>query len=282
MDNDHPSISIQKLWEGALAQLEMQLTRAIFDTYLRSTKAIEIDAKGALVIETPSIYAADTLEHRHTKTVTATLNRLGFNGKVRFIAQIVESDGQGELDDLAKPTAFFQSELTDGQIHLVNWDPITRGYIQLPAYSVLFWSPYLGHGPFVTWQTIRSLAQLKQPMPLLKDLAAMVANNQPQKLIGREDRGTEGWLDALSREKVFWYEKRGKKYNFLALENLPLLSPTQVLKLPKYLQKEHKRFIDQSRLDYEEWCQLPLTTLSKGISPGKRTKRKSENLRVGK
>ncbi len=64
-----------ELWQQALEQLELQLTRNTFDTWLRSTEGIAIDDH-TLTVSVPNAYARDWLSQRLLPTIQETLRRL--------------------------------------------------------------------------------------------------------------------------------------------------------------------------------------------------------------
>jgi chromosomal replication initiator protein len=66
--------SAQKLWQAVLGELQLQMTRATFDTWLRGSQVIAFD-DGALVVHVRHAYAVDWLENRLLPVVRRTLQR---------------------------------------------------------------------------------------------------------------------------------------------------------------------------------------------------------------
>ncbi|HQJ11566.1 MAG TPA: DnaA N-terminal domain-containing protein, partial [Anaerolineae bacterium] len=54
----------QRLWQAALGELELQLTRAMFDTWLRDSRCITLEDDHCLVIGVKNGYAVEWLENR--------------------------------------------------------------------------------------------------------------------------------------------------------------------------------------------------------------------------
>jgi hypothetical protein len=83
MSRDH-------LWNAALGELELQMTRATFDKWLRDSKLVGCN-NGTYVIGVESDYAAEWLEHRLLATIKRTLARLnGRATRVEFV--VVDGD----------------------------------------------------------------------------------------------------------------------------------------------------------------------------------------------
>lgn len=89
------SINSQRLWQSALGELELQMTRATFDTWLRDTHCIGIENNNTLIIGVRNGYAVEWLEHRLYPVVQRTLNRLT-NKKMETRFVVWESKRPGE------------------------------------------------------------------------------------------------------------------------------------------------------------------------------------------
>ncbi len=73
-----------RAWEAALADLELEMTKGTFDTWVRGTFPLRTEP-GRLVVGVPNVYAKDWLENRLLKTVGRALSRvLGHGVDVAF------------------------------------------------------------------------------------------------------------------------------------------------------------------------------------------------------
>ncbi len=64
-----------KLWRAALRELQLQMTKATFDTWVKSTTAVALE-DGTLIVAVRNVYAKQWLEHRLFGIVQRTLERL--------------------------------------------------------------------------------------------------------------------------------------------------------------------------------------------------------------
>ena len=88
----------QMAWQAALGQLQMDMPKASYDTWVRNTKVINA-SEGIFTIGVQNAYARDWLDSRLTSTVSRLLTGLlGFPQQVRFIVHHHE-DVEGELED---------------------------------------------------------------------------------------------------------------------------------------------------------------------------------------
>ncbi|HLC23459.1 MAG TPA: DnaA/Hda family protein, partial [Dehalococcoidia bacterium] len=62
----------QEIWETALGQLEIQVTRSVYDTWLKSTSGLTFH-DGCFVVSVPTPFVAESLETRFQSLVKKTL-----------------------------------------------------------------------------------------------------------------------------------------------------------------------------------------------------------------
>ena len=92
-DDDDPS---NRIWERVLAELELEMTRATFNTHLRRSRLVAYD-DGIFTVAVVNEYAKDWLEHRLAPLVCRVLRRLTGRDEVsvRFVA---ETEWAGQAD----------------------------------------------------------------------------------------------------------------------------------------------------------------------------------------
>ncbi|MBN1486269.1 MAG: chromosomal replication initiator protein DnaA [Anaerolineae bacterium] len=92
----------QRLWQATLGELELQMTRATFDTWLRDTNCIGLEDDDTLVVGVKNGYAVEWLEHRLYTMIQRTLYRIaGQELKARFV--VWEEKGLTQQDEATTP-----------------------------------------------------------------------------------------------------------------------------------------------------------------------------------
>ena len=80
-----PSRNPNTIWETAYGQLQLQMPRETFDTWLRSARLIAHE-DGTYILGVANIYAREWLEHRLKKVIMRTLSQIaGRSVEVRFV-----------------------------------------------------------------------------------------------------------------------------------------------------------------------------------------------------
>lgn len=259
------------LWKQALAQIELQTTKATFDTWLRGTTGqIEDDI---LTVTVANSFAKEWLENRLIVCIQRTVDELA--GKPVDI-QFAISNGNGAEPAETPPSPAPQSGPERLAVELVSFDPTQHGFVMTANYAVRFWQPYLrslgaSACPFALWVALKSFAYDagKNIWPSIQTLADICGDGQRYKILGRAERKNcrriTGSMEVLEEQRIVYIIKSGHgrltNYRFRVLENLPLLTPRQLERLSPRLQEAHKRWIKQCQLDYEEWEQLTFFSL---------------------
>ncbi|MCH7488442.1 MAG: chromosomal replication initiator protein DnaA [Chloroflexi bacterium] len=95
--------SPQALWETALGQLELQVTRPNFDTWLRNTAGLEME-DGRLIVGVPSDFCVEWLRSRMSGIVDRTVSRLhGSDLSTTF--QVLGAPAMPDRQDAAAATS---------------------------------------------------------------------------------------------------------------------------------------------------------------------------------
>lgn len=68
-------ISPAQLWAAALGQLQLEIPRPNFETWLKGTQAVRLDGD-TLIVGTPSAFAAEMLERRLASTISRVVERI--------------------------------------------------------------------------------------------------------------------------------------------------------------------------------------------------------------
>jgi chromosomal replication initiator protein len=104
------TMNAQDIWHATLGELQLQMTRATFDTWVRPTYAISY-ADGAMTVGVHSPYAKEWLENRLATTIHRTLTGiLGRSAQVQYIVKDLKSSRESPVEKnepaqplLAKP-----------------------------------------------------------------------------------------------------------------------------------------------------------------------------------
>src|SRR5512142_1564700 len=85
----------KQVWRAALGELQVSLSPANFETWLRDTSLVDVD-ENRFRISVPNGFAKDWLETRYRSLISQTLARVvGYSVQVEFIVKPPETNGNG-------------------------------------------------------------------------------------------------------------------------------------------------------------------------------------------
>src|SRR5947199_9479679 len=88
----------EQIWQTALGQLQMEIPKSTFDTWVRGTTLLTHE-DGSYVVGVHNAYAKDWLENRLSGAVRRTLTGIvGRTVEVRFVVWPAGSNGAGAPD----------------------------------------------------------------------------------------------------------------------------------------------------------------------------------------
>jgi len=90
-------MNADQIWQAALGELQLQMTRPTFDTWLKNTRAISYE-DGTLIIGVHNAYAKDWLDNRLMSIIKRTL--VGIVGRTVEVRFILDVKTLGEDDSL--------------------------------------------------------------------------------------------------------------------------------------------------------------------------------------
>jgi chromosomal replication initiator protein len=95
-------MNAQQAWQSVLGQLQMEMPKASYDTWVRDTHPISYE-NGALTVGVPNAYARDWLESRLASTISRLLvGILDSNVAINFV--VAQSDRQEAVEAEADPS----------------------------------------------------------------------------------------------------------------------------------------------------------------------------------
>src|SRR5258706_10523369 len=103
LESPHRPMDAKQVWRAALGELQVTLSPANFETWLRDTALVEVDDT-RFRISVPNGFAKDWLESRYRSLISQTLGRIvGYGVQVDFFVGAVEVADDDAQDGAAVP-----------------------------------------------------------------------------------------------------------------------------------------------------------------------------------
>jgi|GEM_PF-3421901 len=251
-----------ELWNAMLVELQGQMTKATFDTWVKPSFPISLRGN-VLTLGVRNAYAQQWLSQQ----LSAMLSRTA-----RHVA-----DADIELNFVLKPptekepaTEEAESPPKPGDIYVEFIESPLKPFLLVQKYAIWYWQPLLGSLAFSTWLMLRTLDKVNEGRGikhrLSVEIIALTLDCHRQSLTGRNPsekvEGAFGILNAFHLSRI---DVIGKGHDAMywarVLNAVPLLTPSQVETLPKLLRERHAKFLSDFAIDAEKWEQLEIPTL---------------------
>ena len=109
----------KQVWRAALGELQVSLSPANYETWLKDTTLVDVDGD-RFRVAAPNGFAKDWLENRYRSLIAQTLARVvGYSVNVEFVVQEHESDEPVEAEsreDAARPALTQQVRVEPGRV----------------------------------------------------------------------------------------------------------------------------------------------------------------------
>jgi hypothetical protein len=150
---DQARPTAEKLWEMTLGQLQLQMTRATFDTWLRDTWLVSAD-DGLWQVGVKNDAAREWLENRLHDAVSRTVTNIaGHPVAVEYVVN-------GHKPDFSSNERR-EHLLALAHAEILQFDVYEAGYINHAHYIQRFWGALIGAEAMQVWSYIRSF--FKEP-----------------------------------------------------------------------------------------------------------------------
>lgn len=109
---------LKRTWDAALGDIQLQMTRATFDTWMKGTELVGQEGD-CYIISSPSPYAVEWLENRLQRTIKQTLERhLGGSVALKFVVRTAAaSEAQERRSAVARATTPVTNTLNSNGNH---------------------------------------------------------------------------------------------------------------------------------------------------------------------
>src|SRR6187455_2745726 len=93
----------KQVWRAALGELQVSLSPANYETWVRDTQLIDVDDQ-RFKIAVPNGFAKDWLESRYRSLISQTLARIvGYSVQVEFVVGATGADGTTTTEQATEP-----------------------------------------------------------------------------------------------------------------------------------------------------------------------------------
>lgn len=222
----------RSLWEGALSQIEIEVSKPNFRTWFKETSIVRVE-EGTVFVGVPNPFAKDWLQTKFHRVILRSLRDL--DGGVRAVEYLIVKEGSRreapQSVSVSVPVAAKELPLAD---HYVNREDNLNPRYTFESFVV---------GPFNELAFAASQAVVRQPgiaynplfiygstghgkTHLIQAIGNAIKATHPSKKIFymTSEQFTAGFFQALQSNKMQNFKDRYRKYDVLIMDDIQFFS----------------------------------------------------------
>ncbi len=244
-------MNTRQIWQAALGDLQLQLPRTEFDTWIKETMLVDLEDNQAIV-GTPNIFAREKLEGRYVAPIQDTLNTiLGYPVQVQVVIG-TSGESNGATADVSPPALKApMAQLEQGNYSASNHQPgrVAGGaqQLELPTPRTAMLNPRYTFSSYIVGSSNRlahaaCLAVAEHPAKAYNPLflyggvglgkthllhaignAALDANPEINVLYVSSEKFTNDLINAIRRQNTEEFRLRYRNIDILLIDDIQFI-----------------------------------------------------------
>ena len=228
--SDTKTTNIKQVWEGALNEIELNVSRANFTTWFKNTHLIREDS-GIVYLGVPNSFVKEWLCNKYHKFILKSLRDLSLN--VRGVEYIIVAKGEKELpqDSFEKQTLVKELPLQDLYINKEDnlnpkytFESLVVGPFNELAYAAsqaVYKTPGIAYNPlFIYGKTGLGKTHI------LQAIGNGIKKDSPDKKVFYlpSEKFFLDYVSAVQANKIYIFKEKYRKYDVFIIDDIQFLS----------------------------------------------------------
>ena len=228
--SDTKTTNIKQVWEGALNEIELSVSRANFTTWFKNTHLIKEEA-GIVYLGVPNSFVKEWLCNKYHKFILKSLRDLSLN--VRGVEYIITEKGEKELpqDSLGKQPLIKELPLQD--LYINKEDNLNPRYtfeslvvgsfneLAFAAAQAVHKTPGIAYNPlFIYGKTGLGKTHM------LQAIGNGIKKDSPDKKVFYipSEKFFLDYVSAVQANKIYIFKEKYRKYDVFIMDDIQFLS----------------------------------------------------------
>lgn len=225
-------IEAKKIWETAMAEIELAVSKANFTMWFKDTSILKIE-EGTVYLSVPNIFTKEWLVTKFQSLILKTLRSTSEHIRsLEFVVVRPDTKKKGQEKDIVKTS----NELPLQDLYINKEDNLNPRYT-FETFVV---------GPFNEFAFAASQAVIKRPgitynplffygntghgkTHLIQAIGNHIKNSSPDKRVHyvTSEKFTVDYLNSLKENKVNYFKEKYRKYDVLIMDDIQFFSNTE-------------------------------------------------------
>ncbi|HEY4479836.1 MAG TPA: chromosomal replication initiator protein DnaA [Candidatus Paceibacterota bacterium] len=223
-------IDNKKLWDSVLVEMEMNISKANFNTWFKETSVLKQE-EGTIYLSVPNAFVKDWLINKFHKNILKALRTYGDN--VRSIEYLVSKEGDKKREIEPKTAITYSSELPLHDFYINKEDNLNPRY----TFENFVVGPFNELAHAAAQAVIKKMGVVYNPLfiygntghgktHLIQAIGNTIKNANPARKIYyvTSEKFTSDLVSALQNGKISQVKEKYRKYDVLIMDDIQFLS----------------------------------------------------------
>lgn len=227
-------IDYNKLWESILAEVELTVSRANFNTWFKDTY-IAKEEEGTVYLSVPNAFAKDWLYNKYHNTILKSLRNLSEN--VRALEYIIsKDDGRRRGDDHRSQIQTINRELPLNDYYINKEDNLNPRY----TFESFVVGPFNELAHAAAQAVIKKLGGTYNPLfiyghtghgktHLIQAIGNQIKSSYPGKKVYymTSERFAVEYINSVQAQRANQFKEKYRKYDVIIMDDIQFFSTTE-------------------------------------------------------
>lgn len=223
----------KKLWQSALVEIELQVSKPTFATWFKDTHIVKVD-DGVAVLSVPNAFTRDWLRDKFHNTILKPLRAL--DPSIHAVEYVVNKEESRRRDERINPDMLGMRELPLPEVAVNKEDNLNPRY----TFENYIIGPFNELAHAAAQAVIKNLGLLYNPLfiygttghgktHLIQAIGNHVKTTSPSKRVFymTSEFFGQDFMNALQNQKIHVFKEKYRKYDVLIVDDIQFFSEKQ-------------------------------------------------------
>ncbi|MCC6290662.1 chromosomal replication initiator protein DnaA [Candidatus Nomurabacteria bacterium] len=214
------------LWENALVDIEIEVSRANFGTWFRNTRIVK-DEDGVIFLGVPNAFVKDWLFKKYHKSILRSLRQL--MPEIRAVEYTISKNEKPENINLPSTAPAISPQMDLAEMYTNREDNLNPKYV----FDSFIVGPFNELAHAATQAVVKKLGQIYNPLfiyggtglgktHLIQSVGNYVKKNNPGKKIFyvTSEQFTVDYVSSMQHNRINTFKEKYRKYDILIMDDV--------------------------------------------------------------
>ncbi len=218
------------LWENALVEIELEVSRANFGTWFKNTRIVKDDS-GIIYLGVPNAFVKDWLLKKYHRSILKSLRNL--MPEIRSIEYLIAKSEEDEGSSIPNPITIVSPQMDLAEMYTNREDNLNPKYV----FDSFIVGPFNELAHAAAQAVVKKIGQIYNPLfiyggtglgktHLIQSVGNFVKKNNPGKKVFyvTSEQFTIDYVNSMQNNRGNLFKEKYRKYDILIMDDVQFLS----------------------------------------------------------